>query len=66
MFNIIQINHVLPKIVFSATFKKIPLSGKAINRVLTLCHLLDNLSITKKYAQELEIMYFNSEAFKSL
>lgn len=55
MFNIIQINHVLPKIVFSATFKKIPLSRKTINRVLTLCHLLDNLSITKKYAQELEI-----------
>lgn len=43
------------QILFQPSLRKFLLTGKAINRVLTLCHLLDNSSTTKKCAQELEM-----------
>lgn len=53
-FNTVHIKHVL-QILFQPSLRKFLLTGQAINRVLTLCHLLDNSSTTKKCPQELEM-----------
>lgn len=54
-FNTVHVKQVLPKTVFQPSLRKFLLKAKAINRVLTPCHLLDNLLTTKKCAQELEL-----------
>lgn len=53
-FNIMNIKQVLPEIVSQPNLRKFISTRNATTRVLTLCHLLDNLSTPKKCAQVLE------------